>query len=432
MTKLAARLRSTLIWSVIAAAFIGPGTVTTAAKAGTQFGLSLLWTLLFSLAATFYLQEVAARLTIGSGRNLGQIIATRYRRGGGGYARLLFGAILLGCVAYQAGNLLGALSGILLVLPLGRIWLLVIGLLAFALLWMGNLPAIGRVLALVVAAMGITFLAAALQAETQTADWVSGLAPVITDESALLVIGLIGTTIVPYNLFLATGLSRGQTVAEMRWGLGASVIIGGIITLSILLTGFQLEAPFSFEALATRLGETVGNSGPWLLAIGLFAAGFTSATTAPLAAAVTGQTLFSDLSAEWQAGGWAYRATWIAVLLSGMAFGVLDIQPIPAIIAAQAVNGLILPLVAIFLLLAINDRRLLGRSTRNSPLQNAIGLLVVGITVFLGLHNLWLAADKVFPISVELPTRLYINAGLAMLLLAVISTQVFRPALTES
>ena len=107
------RLLSILLWSVIAGAFIGPGTVTTAASAGAGFGLNLVWTLVFSTAACFVLQEAAARLTVASGQELGQAMRARTRKGAAGVLLLVLvlGAIVVGCAAYQAGNILGAVVG---------------------------------------------------------------------------------------------------------------------------------------------------------------------------------------------------------------------------------------------------------------------------------------------------------------------------------
>ena len=107
------RLLNILFWSVISAAFIGPGTVTTAAKAGTDFGLPLLWALTFATIACLVLQEASARLTIASGMNLGQAIWRQAVNGGRGNSILVLVAvcILSGTAAYQAGNLLGAMAG---------------------------------------------------------------------------------------------------------------------------------------------------------------------------------------------------------------------------------------------------------------------------------------------------------------------------------
>ena len=66
------RIGSILFWSVIAAAFIGPGTVTASALAGATYDLKLLWALSFSVLACLLLQEASARLTVVSGKDLGQ------------------------------------------------------------------------------------------------------------------------------------------------------------------------------------------------------------------------------------------------------------------------------------------------------------------------------------------------------------------------
>ena len=70
-------LLSILFWSVISAAFIGPGTVTTASAAGASFDLDLIWALVFATLACIVLQEAAARVTIGSGKTLGEAIAIK-------------------------------------------------------------------------------------------------------------------------------------------------------------------------------------------------------------------------------------------------------------------------------------------------------------------------------------------------------------------
>jgi NRAMP (natural resistance-associated macrophage protein)-like metal ion transporter len=102
------KLLNILFWSVISAAFIGPGTITTAAKAGASLGYSLLWALAFSTFACLVLQEAAARLTIVSGKSLGRAIAETYGQKKGGWLVfvLVLGAIILGSAAYETGNLL--------------------------------------------------------------------------------------------------------------------------------------------------------------------------------------------------------------------------------------------------------------------------------------------------------------------------------------
>jgi manganese transport protein len=383
-------LSSLLFWSVISAAFIGPGTVTTSAKAGAGFGLQLLWALFFSIIATIFLQEAAARITIASGQSLGEVLAQRFRGRTGTWLRTtLFLAVAFGCAAYQTGNLLGALEGIKLVSEWSPAILLgIIGLLAILLLSLGSIAWIARSLGLLVALMGGLFIYLAAQSEVNFSDIFQSITqPAFPAESSLLVTALIGTTIVPYNLFLASGISRGQDLREMRFGLILAILIGGLISMAILLVGTLVPEPFSFAALFEILNQKLG---PWagpFFGLGLFAAGLSSAITAPLAAAVTGSSLIGR-SPHWQPHGKYFRATWITVLGIGLLFGFLQVKPIPAIILAQAINGVLLPLVAIFLYLATNDRQVLGAQYVNKWWVNAILLLITCLAVYLGLHNL--------------------------------------------
>ncbi len=111
------RILSVLFWSVVSAAFIGPGTITTAATSGAAYGTELLWALLFSTFACLLLQEAAARLTIVSGKNLGQAIVHQFDKSKS-KLRVLFlglGAIVLVAAAYEMCNLLLAVSGMHLI-----------------------------------------------------------------------------------------------------------------------------------------------------------------------------------------------------------------------------------------------------------------------------------------------------------------------------
>ncbi|MEZ4984165.1 MAG: divalent metal cation transporter [Saprospiraceae bacterium] len=196
---------------------------------------------------------------------------------------LLFGAVALGCGAYQAGNLLGAMAGLSLLWDGGAYWLLLLVALAAILLWSGSTRLITRSLAIIVALMGVVFFAVGARVEVAAHAWWQGLMPQVQSNNVLLVMGLIGTTIVPYNLFLGSGLKHAQTLGEMRAGLLLAIVIGGGITLAIMLTGTSLaEETFSFPALAAALDQRFPGYGRSLLGLGLFAAGFSSAITAPL------------------------------------------------------------------------------------------------------------------------------------------------------
>ncbi len=387
------RLLNILFWSVISAAFIGPGTITTAAKAGAEFGFSLLWALLFSTIACLVLQEAAARLSILSGKSLGNAIAEHYKNKKGGWLIfvLVIGAIILGSAAYQTGNLLGAAEGIRIFINIPTIVLvLIIGLIAFIALLFPGLKIIARMLGFLVVLMGIAFLYTAITIKPDITNVVHGvLVTSFPEGSGLLLLGLVGTTVVPYNLFLGSGIAdKKQSLVEMRWGISVAIILGGIISMAVLITGTAVNNEFSFLALGRVLGGKMGSTAVWLFGFGLFAAGFSSAVTAPLASAITAKDIFEKPGEKrWQPHGLYYKLTWMFVLFTGLGFGMAGFKPIPAIITAQALNGLILPFVSIFLWVAINDRKLVHQKL-NSIWSNLLFGLVVWVSLLLGSWNI--------------------------------------------
>ncbi len=401
---------------VIAAAFIGPGTVTTAAASGAGFGYSLLWALLFSTLACAVLQESAARITIASGHTLGEAVKQRFNNKG--IAWFLAISIFLGCAAYEAGNILGAISGMALAVtgvdPV--VFTVVIVAISAAVLWLGKTSTVANIMGVVVAVMGFAFLIAGLSTPIDGAALAKGLfIPSFPGGSVILTLGLVGTTIVPYNLFLGSGLAKGQTIKSMRFGLVVAVLLGGVISMGILLAGTAMDGEFSFAGLAATLSEANGTWMATVFAIGLFAAGFTSSITAPLAAAITLQSV-GGKDKDWSETGIRYRMGWGLVLLTGLIFGVTGIKPIPVIILAQAANGLILPVIAVFLWLICNNRKLMGAHVNGGSIDIFMGI-TVWVSSLLGLINVFKAANSVMGTT-------FAFAGNTQLILLVLATLV--------
>jgi Mn2+/Fe2+ NRAMP family transporter len=390
------RLLNLLFWSVIAAAFIGPGTVTTAARAGSDFGFTLAWALLFSTMACLVLQEAAGRITVLTGKELGQAVRMRFsssRRARWMPAALAAG-VVLGCAAYEAGNLLGGVAGLRLVVDVSPASATIAcGVIAAALLATGNTRWIARSLGALVALMGAAFLLTAIRLGPDLGELLSGLfMPRIPTGSTVLVLALVGTTVVPYNLFLGSAMARDHGLSEMRWGLALAIVGGGLISLGVLVVGSALGGGLEYERLAAVLAERLGSGAEWSLAVGLFGAGLTSAVTAPLAGAITARTLLGADGEDWAESSWRYRGVWVGVLLVGVLFGATGVKPIPVIILAQAFNGLVLPLIAVFLWLTMNDLALLGKDGVNTRVQNLVMGAVVLTCVALGLRGLIAAA----------------------------------------
>jgi Mn2+/Fe2+ NRAMP family transporter len=370
-----------LVWSLIAAAFIGPGTVTTAAKAGSQGGWYYAPYVILAAGAGLLLMEMVARITLVSEQSLGQVLEERGRW----LTIICFGAVLLGCMAYQAGNLLGALSGIQLLVPVNRLWVLLLGAAAFAVLWKGDTRIIARALSAIVVLMGLVFVISAFLLLFSGAS-LTGSSRV----ASATVIGLVGTTIVPYNFFLAAGLSKGQSLGEMRLGLVSSFLVGGSITLSILLVGSVATSFTSFADLARTLDASLGGMSKVVLGFGLFAAGFSSAVTAPLAAALAGRELLGRKDLALTNTSFGFRIIWGGVLAVGLLVACLELDIISVIIAAQVANGLLLPFIAAIVLVMANERVLLGERV-NTWWQNTAGMLVAG---FLAYKNFDLLLEK--------------------------------------
>ena len=385
---------------LVTAAFIGPGSVATASAVGANFGFVLLWALLFSLIATIVLQEMAARLGLVSGEGLSQALRTTFKNPllSRIAVLLVVSAIGIGNAAYEAGNISGAALGLqsLTALP---IWLcaILMGGLAALLLGGGGYRLLEPILILLVLMMSAVFVVTMLLIDIDYGAMFSGLLiPSIPTGSALTVIALIGTTVVPYNLFLHAslvqekwrGVERRQAIAESRTDTIVSIGLGGLITLAVMSTSavafFQTEVAFSASSLATQLEPVLGSAANSFFAFGLLAAGLTSAITAPLAAAyaVSGALGWPASFADRR-----FRGVWMLVLLVGTLFAALGTKPIAAIIFAQAANGLLLPVTAIFLLIIMNRKGLLGEY-RNSFVSNILGIAVVITVTGLGLLNI--------------------------------------------
>ena len=386
---------------MVAAAFIGPGTVTTATLAGGNFGFTLLWAVAFSVIATLVLQEMTCRLGVVGQLGLGDAIVQKTQSRGLYIpaAALVICAIFIGNAAYEAGNITGAAAGLptFIVMDI-NLWGVFIGAVAFLLLASGKFRLIEHVLVGLVVCMALVFVGTAVVVAPPFLEILKGLiTPTLPENGILVIIGLIGTTVVPYNLFLhAATLKRhaadGVTLAEARRDITTSVLGGGLITLCIVITAAAAlhgsGAPVvSLNDLAPTLQPLLGDSSSTFLAIGFLAAGLSSAITAPLAAAYA-VTEIVQLRPELK--NRVFRWTWQSVIIAGVLFASLSLKPLQFILLAQIANGALLPVIALFILWVSNDKTLL-REHSNNRIQNLLGCAVVGVTLVLGLRSILLA-----------------------------------------
>jgi len=410
-----AGLLSIILWSVISAAYFGTGSITVAGKAGADYQLTLLWSITYSTLACLLLQEAAARLSIVSGHSLGEALVVEFQDSATKSLIyfLIFSAIVAGCAAYQTGNVLGTVSGVKLIAstfnntiatsfteptafylsPLQ--WsVFICGCVAFVFLNIPSLKKIANILGVAVLLMTLSFIPIAWVIKPSFTDLlINSIVPTMPRnfDAGVMVLAMIGTTIVPYDLFLGSAVmgKQGQTLHQMRFGLGTAVIIGGIITAAILIIGTKLAVgEFTFDKMAIKIEEIMGTWARYLFGFGMFIAGFCTMITAPIAAALTAQSLFITNDPErWKTQGLYFKATWMSVLFTGIGFGFMNFKPEAAIILAQALNGLILPFIAIFLLSVVNNRKIMGDKI-NSWFSNILMAVAVCVCLIVGMETI--------------------------------------------
>ena len=390
---------------LIAAAFIGPGTVTLCTLAGVKFGMSLLWTLLIAVLASITLQSMAVKIGIIGKKSITEALKDEISNPVIKYIiiTLIFMTILIGNTAYEAGNISGAVMG--LETLFGQIKIdfkdfslnihaIIIGLLAGALLWIGKYRIIERCLIGLVIIMSIAFLFTAIATRPSLLSVLSGLLSFKAPAGSLLtIIGLVGTTIVPYNLFLHAELvkEKWNDKGDLKFALKDLIIalgLGGLISLSIVITASSIKATDinTVGDLALGLESVFGTFSRQFLAIGLFAAGITSTITAPLAAAYVVCGCFG-LSTNLQSN--YFKFIWLSIILFGVFFSATGLKLITIIQFAQITNGVLLPIMVGLLLWMVNKSSLLGNFKNNNS-QNAIGFTIILVSLFLSLRTLCL------------------------------------------
>lgn len=388
---------------LVAAAFIGPGTVTVCTLAGVDFGYTLLWAMVLSMIATIVLQEMAARLGIISQKGLSEVIRNQISNP---FLKtlaliLILSAIVIGNAAYEAGNISGGVLGLETLFDkqyvnIGslnlNIYSLIIGAFAFVLLYIGDYKLLEKVLVILVILMSLAFLITAIITKPNLSLLAKGMfVPKFTDNNLFTIIALVGTTVVPYNLFLHAALVKEKWHDEndlkyARKDTVVAIILGGLVSMSIIISAaaVKLTEVENASDLARGLEPLFGNYASLFLSMGLFAAGITSAITAPLAAAYVASGCL----------GWTtnlkskkFRVVWMLILIIGVVFSSVGFKSIEIIKFAQVANGLLLPIIAGFLLWIMNKGSVLGKY-KNTLWQNLLGFAILGIAIFLGVKSI--------------------------------------------
>ena len=381
--------------TLVAAAFVGPGTVTVCAAAGITFGYGLLWALLVSVVMTILLQEMAVRIGIVTQKDLAQLLHDHTKNSilKIGITGLILAAIVVGNAAYEAGNMNGAVLGLQAIFgdEFAGFYPIVVGGTAFSLLFFGNIQQLSRILIGLVLLMSLSFVTTAHLTGPSLLQLAKGFfLPKVNSENLFTIIALVGTTVVPYNLFLHASL------AKERWkdssGLAAAktdtivaIGLGGLVSMAIVVSAAAIPSTQlnSVIDVASGLEPLYGSAAKYLIGLGLFGAGITSAVTAPLAAAYVANSCFNWNVAT---SHWKFKAVWMLVMGVGVLSLGSSFKPIAVIQFAQIANGLLLPILVGTLIWVSTSNTILGNH-KNSWSQNTAYLLIFVFSLALSIKT---------------------------------------------
>ena len=385
---------------MVAAAFVGPGTVTTAAVAGASSGVSLLWAVAISVLATIVLQELSIRSALSTNQDLAPLIRQFGDDRGWAVpvAILILCSVGLGNAAYQSGNLVGAALGLSGATPISFITaVLAAGTFAAVLIVIDRYRLLERIMLILVGLMtgvliglAVACLPELMTAHRQVLDTAQSL-------DVTLVLALIGTTVVPYNLFLHatavrrrwSGMDLPEALREARRESVFAISMGGVVTAAIMIVATVVIAGDTsrpaLEALQMGIDQRFPGAGRWAIGMGLFAAGLTSAIAAPVAA---GWAVCGVMGWDSSSGSKAFKGVALAVLAVGLSFALFSARPVALIVLAQATNAVLLPFVALVLLAIVNSPLIPG-DYRNGPRQNLMVMGVIAVVITLATIKLF-------------------------------------------
>jgi Mn2+/Fe2+ NRAMP family transporter len=377
------------------------GGIATYSQAGAKFGYDLIWVMVIIIVSLAVVQEMGARLGAATGRGLLDLIRERF---GIGWALLAMGILFVANSGIVVSEFLGIgaaaeLFGISkwLSVPVSAIllWYLII---------FGSYAWVEKIFL----GMTLVFFAYPVAAILARPDWgdVARGAFIPTfraDQGYLfLLVALLGTTITPFMQLFQQSSTVERGVARRHYGperldAYAGAIFSNLISITMIIataaTLFQAgptEIASAADA-ARALEPFAGNAAKILFAVGLIGASMLAGAVLPLATAYAVSEVFGapkGVNLDFR------RAPIFFGLFTGMIFfGALvslipNLPVIQWLVAVSVLNGVLLPIMLIFILRLINDERLMG-SLKNSRVYNILGwgtfiLITTAVLVMLG------------------------------------------------
>jgi Mn2+/Fe2+ NRAMP family transporter len=370
------------------------GGITTYSVVGSETGYRLLWLFPVMVVVLAIVQEMAARLGVVTGQGLADLIRDRF-----GVRWTAFAMLIL--LVANLANTVAEFAGIAAAVEIFGVPRFVVVPVVAAAIWALVIWASYRTVERVFLSVTIVFLAYVASAFLARPDWDAVSTAVVTPTFdvepgvLLLMVALVGTTITPYMQFYLQsavaekgigvqelGLERADAVGGAVWTNVIAVFIVVATATTIHVAGARIE---SAADAARALEPIAGELSTVLFGVGLLGASVLAATIMPVTTAYVICEAFG-----WESGvGKPIRQapTFFAIYTFVLAFGALvvlipELDPIPVIVASQNLQGLLLPFVLVFMVLLVNDRRLMGRH-RNGVVLNVLAWGAVALVVAL-------------------------------------------------
>jgi len=400
------RVRLAVILAVVGPGFItanvdnDAGGIFTYSQAGAQFGYTLLWTMIPITIALVVVQEMAARMGAVTGKGLSDLIREEF-----GFRVTFF--VMLTLVITNFGNVVAEFAGVASSLELfgwsRYIVVPIAAVIVWALVVRGTYDSIEKVF-LAASAFYVCYIIAGVLARP---DWKAAAFATVTRPQAAgirdygylyMVIALIGTTIAPWMQFYlqASVVEKGITERQYRasrWDVIIGCIFTDIVAWFIIVAcaaTLYAAGHHNIESAADAaqaLRPLVGDYAYLLFAAGLFNASLFAASILPISTAYAvceGIGFESGLDKRFEEAPVFY---WLYTLLIVLGAGVLLVPRLPLVyvtVLSQVANGIVLPLVLIFMLLLTNDHEIMGEHV-NSRGFNIVAWTTVIVTIVMTL-----------------------------------------------
>jgi NRAMP (natural resistance-associated macrophage protein)-like metal ion transporter len=395
-------------------AVIGPGLITTNAgndagaiatysQAGAEFGFRMLWILAVITLSLAVVNEMASRMGVVTGKGLADLIRERF-----GVRSTTFAMALL--LIANAVTTMAEFAGVAAALELFGIPRYVsvpaVALAIWLVIVRGSYPVVERVLL----SIGVVYLAYIISGIVSHPNWGEVMRatvvpmPVPTLGYFLLAIGLIGTTIAPWMLFYLQSSVAEKGIPDEQLGYSRADAISGALFADvvaffiIVAAAVALYGKLSPDQLANMqaadyaraLAPIVGRAAFILFGIGLLGASLLSGGVVPLSTAYTVTEAFGWERGVGQRFGDAPAFFGIftgLIVVGSLAVLIPGVPLVSLILLSQEINGMILAVILVYMLVLVNDRRIMGHYV-NGPLVNVIAgatvvLLVSLVTLFL-------------------------------------------------